>query len=102
MEAKYYECHVTVEPVFEDRLEQLNTIAKKHGFRVANLLMQRRAKETPLRSDKDSFCTGRDLSFTQLETNMNRFVNELVEARFQVWRQKIEAVLIDVRTKPGS
>lgn len=102
MEPKYYECHVTIEPVFEDRLEHLKLIASGYGFRVADLLMKRRKEDTEARSSKDSFCTARNLDFEVLRNNMSLFVQRLKVENFQVWRQKIEAVLIDERTKPAS
>lgn len=102
MEPKYYECHVTVEPVFEERLETLKQIASEYGFRVADLLMKRRKLDTEMRSSKDSFCTARDIDFSVLKLAMVRFVQRLKDENFQVWRQKIEAVLIDERTKPAS
>lgn len=38
--ALYFEAHVTIEPVFErKRLDKLTEIARRHHFRVADLLM---------------------------------------------------------------
>lgn len=99
MEVKYYESHITIEPVFEERLGRFQEVCRKHGFRAADLLMQKRKEETPVRSDKDTFCTGRGKSFDELKEQMLQLVSELREQGFDVWRQKIEAVLLDERFK---
>lgn len=98
---KYYEAHVTLEPVFEDRLEELKLLASNYGFRVADLLLQRRKRDQEQRSSKDSFCTGRSIDIDELHGRMTRMVKHLESLGFQVWRQKIEAVLFDERTKPS-
>lgn len=98
-DVKYYECHITVEPVFGERLELLNELAVRYQFRVANLLFQRRATETPTRSNKDSFCTGRDQKYDDMKTRMEALVVSMEESGFQVWRRKIEAVILDERTR---
>ena len=46
----YYECHVTIEPVFDERRDLAEAIAKKYGFRLAKLLMQRNRNETKRQS----------------------------------------------------
>lgn len=98
---KYWECHVTVEPVFDERLKQLEEIAghQAHRFQVADLLMQRGREDTPTRSSKDSFCTARarpeDMNL--LLRRMNSFGLALQEAGFKVWRVKVEAVVLDER-----
>lgn len=99
MEVKYYESHITIEPVFEERLELFRETCRKWNFRAADLLMQKRKVETPMRSDKDTFCTGRGKDFDELKEQMLQLVSELREQGFAVWRQKIEAVLLDERFK---
>lgn len=51
---RYYEAHVTIEPVFDDRLEELVRIANANHFRVADLLMKKRKDATAVRSDCDT------------------------------------------------
>jgi len=100
-QVKYYEAHVTIEPVFEERLEHLRVLSSSFGFKVADLLLQRRKTDQEQRSAKDSFCTGRSQEFEELLHRMKSMTTELERAGFQVWRQKIEAVLYDERTKPS-
>ena len=54
----YLECHVTFEPVFGDDLARLSGIAERNGFKVADLLMQKRLTDTAERSKYDTFMTG--------------------------------------------
>lgn len=96
---RYYECHVTLEPVFDERLEQLQALAKQYGFQVAKLLLKRRASDTEKRSSKDSFCTYKCIEYVPTKIVMDNFVSVLRREGFQVWRQKIEAVVYDERTK---
>lgn len=93
----YYEAHVTVEPVFEDRLESFRVICHDYKFRVANLLMQKRAHDTEERSKNDSFCTGRGISYTDTKRRMLALVERLEKEGFKVWRYKIESTLLDSR-----
>lgn len=91
----YFESHVTIEPVFEEKLEHFSDLCKKHKFQPAKLLLQKRKEDTPERSSKDSFCTGHGTNQKDLEQRMNNLVQDLKENNFKVWRKKIEAVLID-------
>lgn len=93
----YYEAHVTVEPVFEERLELFKVICHDYKFRVANLLMQKRKGDTEERSKNDSFCTGRGISYTDIEKRMLKLVDRLAKEGFKVWRYKIESTLLDSR-----
>lgn len=93
----YYEAHVTVEPVFEERLEQFKIICHDYKFHVANLLMQKRKGDTEERSKNDSFCTGRGISYTDIKKRMLALVDRLEKEGFKVWRYKIESTLLDSR-----
>ncbi len=96
----YYECHITLEPVYDRRLEIADRTVSYHGFRMADPLMQKRKEDTPERSAKDTFCTARDKSYRNLEARMYECVWDLQYAGFQVWRYKIEDTLLDVRHPP--
>lgn len=98
-ETKYFESHVTIEPVFGEQLRDVQVIASIFEFKVADLLMQRRAKDTPERSAKDTFCTGRHKNYETLFRLMTNLAKELEISGYKVWRQKIEAVVYDERTK---
>lgn len=91
MNAIYYECHVTVEPVFGDRLAVLEQLARAHGFKVAKLLMDKGP------STKDSFCTGHARDFGELQERMRLLSSSLLANGFSLWRRKIEAVVFDER-----
>lgn len=96
-EQKYFEAHVTIEPVFEDRLDVLAVLAKVHGFKVANLLLRKRPTETPVRSRDDSFCSSRDDDLKTITDRTVKFKDQLIAQGFKVWRYKIEQILVDVK-----
>lgn len=91
----YFECHVTVEPLFEERLIEFKEICNQHGFRVADLLMQKRQDDTPERSKHDSFCTGRSTDYGDIHNRMCRLCQDLQVNGVKVWRYKIENTLVD-------
>lgn len=97
----YYESHITIEPVFEERLELFSSLAKANKFQAAKLLMQKTRSELPVRSNKDSFCTGHAASYEDLHNRMVKLTNELREAGFEVWRAKIEGILFDEKYSRG-
>lgn len=98
-EVIYYEVHVTIEPVEDERLKRFEEICKEHKFRVANLIMVKNRKVTDERSNRDQFCTGRFSTYTEAFIAMNDLNNDLVNCDFQLWRSKIESVLYDWRLK---
>ncbi len=91
IEPKYYECHITVEPVDGERLLKLASWCQHYGFKPATLLMQKSLKINKL----DSFCTGKDKSFENLKTRMVELLQDLKEDNFHIYRYKIEAILLD-------
>lgn len=98
-EVRYYESHITIEPILEEnKLAEVKQITSDMGFQVAELLLQRRKEDTPERSAKDSFCTGRDKSYEVLKHRMHVVSQDLRAKGYKVWRCKIEAVIYDERT----
>lgn len=95
-----FEAHITVEPVFGERFDAFSTACSLYGFRPAELLLRKQRSATPERSDKDSFCTGHDRDYAALHDRMERLVWYLQQCGFQIWRRKIEGILLDVRTPP--
>lgn len=91
----YFESHITIEPVFDDRLELASKIAENHKFRIASLLMQKRKDDFPERSKHDTFMTGRNVNYDTLKENMSNLIVELKNNNFVVWRYKIEDVKLD-------
>jgi hypothetical protein len=91
----YYESHVTIEPVFDERLKQLKAECLAYGFRVADLLMKKRSADKAERSKHDTFCTGRDKEYQPLLDRTLALVTRLQALDFKVWRYKIEDALVD-------
>jgi hypothetical protein len=93
----YFECHVTVEPVYGRRLDELHDVALVFDFRTADLLMRKRLEDTPERSQFDTFLTARSTDYAALYKSMHHLLARLKSEGFQVWRFKIENTLLDVR-----
>lgn len=92
---RYYECHITIEPVFDDRLSALKMVAGFFDFKVADLLMYKKAISDQEPSRKDTFLSGRSDTFEDLEYRMKNLLYSLKVSRFAIWRYKIELVLLD-------
>lgn len=100
MQAKhYYEIHITIEPVFDDRLEGLKHIALMSGFKVASLLMKKRAEDTEQRSRYDTFMTSHTQVLSEAIGNVRDMTRLLQREGFKVWRYKIEDIVLDSRIK---
>lgn len=93
----YFECHVTIEPVFDEQLEKIKAVAESKGFKVASLLMKKRAVDTEERSQYDTFMTAHSKDFSQLRNQMIDLIALLKHMQIKVWRYKIEDILIDSR-----
>lgn len=93
----YFESHITIEPVFGERLEQLQKLVAGYGFKVADLLMVKNRQPTAERSNKDTFCTARSTMQRKLIGDMNDCVAALQAEGFAVWRKKIEIAILDER-----
>lgn len=95
-EIQYYlEAHVTIEPIFDERLEEAKRISRKYKFKVADLLMKKRESDTEERSKHDTFMTGHSKNYQDIQDRITGLINELNDNGFKVWRYKIEDTLID-------
>lgn len=100
---KRYECHITIEPVFGQLLEDVRAIAEAdvHGFKVADLFMQKRPEDTPERSKFDTFITGHSVSdesyngLLQRARGLSRILCHQLGVK--VYRIKVEEILFDER-----
>ena len=95
----YYEAHVTIEPVFDGKLELLKEIAKSYNFRVADLLMKKREEDSELRSKHDTFMTGHSKSYADIAIRLQQLIVKAKDNGFTVWRYKIEDTLLDSRVE---
>ena len=71
--------------------------AISNNFKVADLLMKKRSADTEERSQYDTFMTGHSKEYEDLEIRMKRCIGTLLAGQFQVWRYKIEHVILDSR-----
>lgn len=90
-----YECHITINPVFDEQLERVKLMAESHGFKVATLLLKKREDANEQRSQNDTFMTGHDDDFDNLRKRMSQLIVTLNYHNFKVWRYKIEHILLD-------
>ncbi len=95
----YYEAHVTIEPVFDSRRSFADSLAKTCGFKLAELLMQKRSVDSEERSKNDTFMTGHSKNYADLQSRLIRLVHSLQVYGYKVWRYKIEDTLLDSRNK---
>ena len=93
----YYECHITLEPVEEKRLQIFNSICNHYLFKPATLLMQKTLDKNKL----DSFCTSKAADYVELEQRMYAALKQLKNNNFKIYRYKIEAIVLDERIKNG-
>lgn len=88
----YFECHITIDPVFAERRQLAGVLAGRHNFRLAKLFM---TKEQP--STEDTFMTGSDRVSELLTLRMAQLISELQANAFTVRRYKIEDIVLDSR-----
>ena len=93
----YYEAHVTIEPVFDEKLAFAKQIAETVHFKIADLLMKKRESDTEERSSKDTFMTGHSKKLDDITMRTVRLVKHLQYNGFKVWRYKIEDTVLDSR-----
>lgn len=93
-----YECHVTIDPVFDDRLDELKELVKPFRFKVADLIMKKSALSEELPSKKDTFMTGHGTDYDGLKTRMVGLIRDVKEENYSVRRYKIEEILLDSKT----
>ena len=91
----YYECHITIEPVFDEVLETVKNIAKTYQFKVADLYMQKDRQGTAERSQKDTFMTSHSTNLNDIKSRMRFCQEELELAGIKVWRCKVEDIVLD-------
>jgi hypothetical protein len=95
----YFECHVTIEPIFDEKLDAAKLLAQKFGFKIASLLMKKRETETETRSKYDTFMTAHDKDLGNMKLRLTHLVHELKVQKFKIWRYKIEDTVMDSRIK---
>lgn len=93
----YYESHITIEPVFDDVREGAAITAQQYGFKLAKLLMQKRAVDAPKRSKYDTFMTAHSVNLEDITKRTKDLVLALQASGLNVWRYKIEDTILDSR-----
>lgn len=88
----YYESHITIDPVFNEQKEAADILARRFGFRLAKLLMQKGQE-----SELDTFMTAHAKVYEDILERTRSCVRALGDAGFVVRRAKIEDTLLDTR-----
>ena len=96
-----YEAHVTIEPVVGERYDLFSKLCEEVGFKPAKLVMIKDREVTDVRSNKDSFCTGHAKDAVEMRRRLAILVDRLNEMDYDVWRVKIEAIILDTRYQNG-
>lgn len=92
----YFECHVTIEPVFGERLKLAQDLSRNHKFKVAELLMKKRDSHDEFEpSDYDTFTTGHSKYYSDIRDRMIALIENLKNNEFKILRYKIEDTVCD-------
>ncbi len=92
----YFECHVTIDPVFDERRAIASAIAQCYKFKLAKLIMEKGGELK--QSELDTFMTGHGQDYKDLEERMVSLIEHLNRGgMFKVRRYKIENTLLDSR-----
>lgn len=94
----YYESHVTIAPVFDEKLVEMKAICVKYKFRVADLILKHKKADAAKPYEGDSFCTSRGVEFEDIRDRTVGLMVELREKGFEIWRYKIEDTLLDSKS----
>lgn len=100
MEARiYYEAHVTIEPLNDLTRPAVQTLCDRHGFKIAEFLMQRADSAAPdvPANDPNSFVSCRETNKTTMIRRITYLVLDLRKAGIEVRRYKMEDTLVDSR-----
>jgi hypothetical protein len=101
VKAKYYfESHITIEPLqTELQAKWLQEICNEFGFKLAKLFMLKDRKETPERSNRDTFMTAHSKDLDDIKDRTFSMVAALQMEGLKVFRYKIEDCIIDSRSE---
>lgn len=88
----YYECHITLEPVYGIRLTILEHLVAKRDLSVSTFLMVKPGQQNP-----DAFVSLRDKSYANVLRRMCDACIALEAEGFVIKRAKIEDTLLDTK-----
>lgn len=87
--------------MYGERLQAFQILCEKFHFKIADFLLWKDRPSNERRGNLDAFCTGRAKTYEEGATKLFGLSDALTAAGIDVWRRKIEAVLLDERLKPS-
>lgn len=93
----YYECHITIDPVTNERQQNLKEIIHHYNFRIADLYLKKDNGEQGDKHTLDCFVSGRSNDYVDIFLRMKACILSLRNNAFNVRRFKIEDTLLDSR-----
>ena len=93
----YFECHITIDPVFDDERVRVSVMAQDYKFKLAKLIMRKREADKEQEAQDDTFMTGHGQTYEDLYQRMADLVTALEAAGIKVRRYKIEDTICDSR-----
>lgn len=83
----YFECHITVEPIPEARVQEFAKLCKEFGFWSSDWALADKTYKF--------FATSRGVERQDIQERMQSLIKRLKEQRFKVFRYKIEDTILD-------
>jgi len=94
----YYEAHITIDPVFDERRAFAGDLAAQNNFRLAKLIMRKREADDEQPAQDDTFMTGHGTDLDDIRDRTRAVVKRLQVFGFKVRRYKIEDTILDSRS----
>lgn len=91
----YYECHITIDPVFGEERDRLARIIKPFKFKLAKLVMKKSKGDEYKDSQLDTFMTGHGKYYSKLKVRMVNCIEVAKIEGYNIRRYKIEDTIID-------
>jgi len=93
----YYDCHVTIDPVFDESRDILRELIHPFGFKLAKLAMKKSKGGSWEDSKLDTFFTAHGKNYSDLQQRMVDCIRTVKSNGYAVRRYKIENTIIDSR-----
>lgn len=96
----YFECHITIDPIAYDKLNEIQKHLDKFSFRPSKLILRKPVSGTHFHDQEwrdDMFITSRGTDYDDLRGRMYIIIAILQNHGIPARRYKIENTLIDIK-----